>query len=58
MKLGEIVEALIRVRDQNRLTREQDDAVCAACNIFDKFPNMTEEEDAKAWLDWQEGRTG
>lgn len=58
MKLGEIVEALIRVRDQNRLTREQDDAVCAACNILDKFPNMTEEEDAKAWLDWQEGRTG
>lgn len=56
MKLGEIVEA--RVRDQNRLTREQDDAVCAACNILDKFPNMTEEEDAKAWLDWQEGRTG
>ena len=58
MKLGEIVEALIRVRDQNRLTREQDDAVCAACNILDKFPNMTEEEGAKAWLDWQEGRTG
>ena len=58
MKLGEIVEALIRVRDQNRLTREQDDAVCAACNLLDKLPNMTEEEDAKAWLDWQEGRTG
>ena len=52
------MEALIRVRDQNMLTREQDNAVCAACNILDKFQNMTEEEDAKAWLDWQEGRTG
>lgn len=50
MKLGEIVETLIRVHDCANLSRQEDDAVCAACNILDKFPNMTEEEDAKAWL--------
>ena len=47
MKIGEIVEALIRVRDRNALTEEQDTAVCAACNILDHLPNMMEEEEAK-----------
>lgn len=55
MKLGEIVEALIRVRDQNGLTRDQDEAVCAACNILDRLPNMMEDEEAKAWIRAQRG---
>lgn len=50
MKIGEIVEILIRLRDRHDLTRTEDDAVCAACNTLDRLPNMMEEETAKATL--------
>ena len=41
------MEALIRVRDGNSLTRTEDAAVCAACNILDRLPNMMDEDAAK-----------
>ena len=47
MRIGELVEALIRVRDGNSLTRTEDAAVCAACNILDRLPNMMDEDAAK-----------
>lgn len=47
MKTGEIVETLIYLRDHSNLTAQEDFAVCAACNILDRFPPMTEYEDAK-----------
>lgn len=47
MKTGEIVEYLIGIRDRIRLTRKEDQAVCEACNILDRFPAMTEYIDAK-----------
>lgn len=55
MKLGEIVEALILVRDHNRLSQIEDEAVCAACNILDRLPNMLEDDEAKAWIEAQRG---
>ena len=58
MKLGEIVETLICLRDRHRLMQSEDEAVCAACNILDKLPNMADEEDAKAWLASQEVSAG
>jgi len=50
MILGELVEILIRVHDCADLSRREDDAVCAACNILDRLPNMWDEEQAKEWL--------
>ena len=47
MRIGELVEALIRVRDGNSLTRTEDAAVCAACNILDRLPTMMDEDAAK-----------
>lgn len=58
MKLGEIVETLIVVRDRNRLTRAEDEAVCAACNILDRLPNMMEAEDAKEAIGRIERKAG
>jgi len=50
MSIGEIVETLIRVHDGGQLTQMEDEAVCAACNILDKLPGMTDEDAAKAAL--------
>ena len=47
MRIGELVETLIRVRDGNSLTQTEDAAVCAACNILDRLPNMMDEDAAK-----------
>ncbi len=46
MILGEIVEALIRMRDCNLLILTEDEAVCAACNILDKLPTQMHVETA------------
>ena len=51
MKLGTIVEILIYIRDHNELDSEENEAMCAACNILDKLPNMAEDSDIKAALD-------
>lgn len=50
MKLGELVEILIRVHDCADLSRREDDAVCAACNILDRMPSQWDEEQAREWL--------
>ncbi len=50
MRIGEIVEVLIRLRDSHDLTRTEDDAVCAACNTLDRLPAMMEENTAKEAL--------
>lgn len=31
------------------------EAVCAACNILDRLPNMLEDDEAKAWIEAQRG---
>ena len=51
MKLGEIVEILINIRDEYNFSRKQDAAVCAACNILAELPNMAEDSDIRAALD-------
>ncbi len=50
MKIGEIVEVLIQMRDNYDLTKTNDDAVCAACNILNRLPVMMNEEIAKDTL--------
>lgn len=54
MRLGEIVETLIQLRNEYRLTLEEDEAVCAACNILDRLPRMMDEETVKAILQKKE----
>lgn len=44
------METLIRVHDGSDLTRTENDAVCAACNILDRLPAMMDEETAKETL--------
>lgn len=43
MKIGQIVEHLIWLRDGYDLLSFEDEAVCAACNILSKLPNMLDE---------------
>lgn len=50
MKIGEIVESLIWLRDSYDLRGVLDEAVCAACNILSKLPNMMDEDEAKELL--------
>ena len=47
MKIGEVVEVLIRLRDVFDLSRYEDEAVCVACNVLDRLPIMMDEEQAK-----------
>lgn len=47
MKVGEIVETLIYLRDSHGLTAMEDDAVCSACNILDRMPAMMEAAEAE-----------
>ena len=40
MKIGEIVETMIGMRDKFRwgdISQTEDEAVCAACNILDRL---------------------
>ena len=41
MTVGEVVELLIRLRDDIQLDRRTDDAVCAACNLLDELPRLS-----------------
>lgn len=51
MKIGQIVEHLIWLRDGYDLLSFEDEAVCAACNILSKLPNMMDEDEAKEILE-------
>ena len=44
MIIGAVVEELIVVRDRlgDRLTRKQNEAICEACNLLDRLPNIEE----------------
>lgn len=57
MRIGEIVETLIQLRNEYQLTFEEDEAVCAACNILDRLPGMMDEDTAKAILQKKEKQT-
>lgn len=50
MKMGELVEILIRVHDGADLSPREDEAVCEACNILDKFPRLADVEMVKREL--------
>lgn len=53
MKIGEIVETMIGLRDKFRwgdISPTEDEALCAACNILDRLPGMMEDEAAKEVL--------
>lgn len=50
MKIGEAVEKLIYLRDKTSLNRQDDEAVCYACNILDLFPRMMEASEVRAIL--------
>lgn len=41
MKIGEIVEILIQIRDNSKdITRMEDEALIEACNLLDVLPRM------------------
>lgn len=41
MKIGEIVEILIQIRDNSKdITRMEDEALIEACNLLDELPRM------------------
>lgn len=42
MKIGEIVEILIRVKDDYSYTDYRKQAIEEACNLLDKLPSMEE----------------
>lgn len=50
MKIGEIVETLIRIRDDYDLLSMEDEAICEACNILDRLPRLEEYEDVRDLL--------
>ena len=53
MKIGEIVEHLIRIRDNrniNYYTEQEDEALIEACNLLDKLPRMEEATEYKEVL--------
>lgn len=54
MKIGEVVEKLIYLRDKTSLDRQDDEVVCYACNILDLFPRMMEASEVKAILAGEE----
>lgn len=47
MRIGEIVEILIQIRDNYSFTSNEDEAICATCNILNKLPRTMEEDTAK-----------
>lgn len=47
---GELVEALIMLKDNNSLTRAEIESINDACNVIESFPSMTEVEEAKTFI--------
>lgn len=53
MKIGEIVEHFIQIRDNrniNYYTEQEDEALIEACNLLDKLPRMAEATEYKEVL--------
>lgn len=42
MRIGEVVESLIRIKDDCKLYPRQYQAIIEACNLLDKLPRMEE----------------
>ena len=51
MKIGEIVETLISIRDWYKLTETERDALADACNVLDRLPGFAEAYDVEIWLE-------
>lgn len=47
MKIVEIVETLIQMRNERKLMQMEDDAVRNACDILDKLPRTLDERTAQ-----------
>ena len=42
MKIGEIVETLIRVKDRHHVLSREEEAIIEACNLLDRLPRLEE----------------
>ncbi len=42
MKIGEIVETLIGIKDQQEILSREEQALIEACNLLDKLPRTAE----------------
>lgn len=42
MKIGEIVETLISIKDEQPVMSHWEEALIEACNLLDKLPRMAE----------------
>jgi len=42
MIIGEVVEILIRIKDQQKVLSREEQALIEACNLLDKLPRMAE----------------
>lgn len=51
MKIGEIVETLIRIRDWYTLNETEREALAEACNLLDRLPRLDDSGDVNVWLE-------
>lgn len=60
MVIGDIVDKLIHIKDYNRdcLTRNDMEAINAACQILERFPKTEEHYDIKDCLETLMGKGG
>ena len=42
MKIGEVVEILIDIKDRQRVLSREEEAIIEACNILEKLPRLEE----------------
>ena len=52
MTIGEVIEAMIYIRDRSVVLRSDKDALADACNILDELPSDCTAEDARAMVRW------
>ena len=50
MTIGEIVEAMIYIRDRSVVLRSDKDALADVCNILDELPSDWTAEEARALI--------
>ena len=48
MKIGEIIETLIRIKDRQPVRSREEEALIEACNILENLPRMEEANSQKA----------
>ena len=47
MKIGEIVETLIRIKTRQQILSYEEEAIIEACNLLDRLPRTAEAENYK-----------